>query len=253
MTKSNIKALAMTQLALDNACGPSDFLRGDNTVVPYKVLDGRRLFRREGYFFKMTTFGHGAVISADASFISWCEDYFSRVRGIDCFEYPHLLDIDEALRPYGQKLCVNHEGYLPDYSFPRGGTDGLDVKWFFGEEIHALYGDTRFHNAILYDIKSDRPDTVAVASYENGEISGMAGCSADSADFWQIGIDVLPPFRGRGIGKTLVGALTDEIIRRGKVPYYGTWCSNIASRSIAQSCGFFPAWVEIYSELTDKV
>jgi len=37
----------------------------------------------------------------------------------------------------------------------------------------------------------------------------------------------------KGIAKYLVNLLTVEIFKRGAIPYYGTWCSNIASRNIA--------------------
>jgi predicted GNAT family acetyltransferase len=123
----------------------------------------------------------------------------------------------------------------------------MDLRWYEKEEIPSLYDDRRFNNAILYDADSPRPDMIAVASYDNGEITGMAGCSKDCGSMWQIGIDVLPEYRQRGVATTLVSLLTDEIFKRGKIPYYGTWCSNIASRTIAQNCGYFPAWVETYS------
>ena len=64
---------------------------------------------------------------------------------------------------------------------------------------------------------------------------------------WQIGIDVLPEYRGRGIGKTLVTLLKNEAEKRGALPYYGTSLSNLASWKIALGSGFAPAWVETES------
>ena len=77
---------------------------------------------------------------------------------------------------------------------------------------------------------------------------GMAGASEDSKTLYQIGIDVLPGYRGKGIGTNLVVILKQELLRRGKVPFYGTSVSHMGSRNIAINAGFFPAWVELYSK-----
>ena len=73
----------------------------------------------------------------------------------------------------------------------------------------------------------------------------MAGCSADTPELWQIGIDVQEQYRGRGIGTYLVTLLKNETIRRGKIPFYGTSLSNLPSWRIALNSGFFPAWIEV--------
>lgn len=63
----------------------------------------------------------------------------------------------------------------------------------------------------------------------------------------QIGIDVLPQYRGKGIGTNLVTLLKQELLNRGKIPYYGTAVSHINSKNVAINAGFFPAWAEVYS------
>ena len=55
---------------------------------------------------------------------------------------------------------------------------------------------------------------------------------------------VLPEYRGRGIGRTLVTLLRNEALRRGAIPYYGTSLSNLGSWKTALHSGFVPAWVE---------
>jgi predicted GNAT family acetyltransferase len=64
---------------------------------------------------------------------------------------------------------------------------------------------------------------------------------------WQIGVDTLPAYRNRGIGKAMVSAVTEYILNRGIIPYYSTNASNIASGRITDSLGYRPAWVELYS------
>ena len=75
----------------------------------------------------------------------------------------------------------------------------------------------------------------------------MAGCSEDAPGWMQIGIDVLPEYRSRGVGTALVNAVKNRIEDLGAVPFYGTSLSNYNSWNIALNCGFRPAWVEIGS------
>jgi len=65
-----------------------------------------------------------------------------------------------------------------------------------------------------------------------------------SDDLWQIGVDVLAEYRGCGIGQALVQRLAAAICARGKIPYYATVASNLASRNVANSAGFWPCWIE---------
>ena len=75
-------------------------------------------------------------------------------------------------------------------------------------------------------------------------IMGMAGCSEDAPHWQQIGIDVLPACRAKGIASYLVTLLKNRIIEMGDVPFYGTAAANIRSQNVALKCGFRPAWVE---------
>ena len=74
---------------------------------------------------------------------------------------------------------------------------------------------------------------------------GLAGCSMDCEDMWQIGVDVLPKYRRKGIASALTSKLALEIIKRGKVPFYCCAWSNLKSVGNALKSGFKPAWVEM--------
>ena len=88
-------------------------------------------------------------------------------------------------------------------------------------------------------------DVLGVGAYDNGKLIGLAGCSADCDDMWQIGVDVLPEYRRKGIASALTSNLAVEIIERGKVPFYCCAWSNIRSAKNAIRSGFMPAWVEM--------
>lgn len=76
----------------------------------------------------------------------------------------------------------------------------------------------------------------------------MAGASADSPTFWQIGINVNKEYEGRHIASGLVSILKHDILQKGIVPYYGTSFSNLASQHVAVRAGFEVAWVELITE-----
>ena len=62
---------------------------------------------------------------------------------------------------------------------------------------------------------------------------------------WQIGVDVLPQYRRKGIASALTSRLALEILERDKVPFYCCAWSNIKSANNAIKIGFRPAWVEM--------
>lgn len=122
----------------------------------------------------------------------------------------------------------------------------METVWYERDEIAQFAGDGRFSEAFAFC--PDAPDMLGVAAVQNGEILAMAGASADSPYLWQLGINVLPHARGRGIGAALIARLKNAVIARGKLPYYGTAVSHIASQRVALKAGFLPAWAELLGE-----
>src|SRR5574344_462 len=70
---------------------------------------------------------------------------------------------------------------------------------------------------------------------------------------WQIGIDVLPEYRRKGIASSLTSALAAEVIKRGKVPFYCSAWSNIRSVKNAIRSGFRPAWVQVMAKKNSMI
>lgn len=83
------------------------------------------------------------------------------------------------------------------------------------------------------------------AEYDGEKLVGLAACSADCDNMWQIGVDVLPEYRRMGIASSLTSNLAIEIIERGKVPFYCCAWSNLKSVKNALRSGFVPGWVEM--------
>ena len=120
-----------------------------------------------------------------------------------------------------------------------------------GNHFLQFKDDDRFDEAFCFSEES--PDVLAVAAIKDDEIVGMAGASADSPSFWQIGINVNKNFEGRHIATGLVSMLKADILKKEIVPYYGTSFSNLASQHVAAKAGFEVAWVELITERNDEL
>ena len=92
-----------------------------------------------------------------------------------------------------------------------------------------------------------RPITVTALATHHDAVAGVATATADSDTLWQIGIDVRPEHRGRGLGPLLTSEVARVVLHEGRVPYYGTVADNVASRRTAQSAGFWPCWTSVYT------
>ncbi|WP_242984779.1 GNAT family N-acetyltransferase [Clostridium taeniosporum] len=237
-------------MALDYNCQLSDFEKEKNTIVEKNMMDGRRIYGNDGCFLKILCFGGRAIISTAPRIIPWCKEKLLNRNAAWLFEYPKLRLIDKKLQEFGHEIADIHHYYLPNPNVmciePI-----TNVKWYEYEDILQFNNDDRFREALGFD--ENNPDVLAVAAYDGDNIMGMAGASSDSKTMWQIGIDVLPEYRGRGIGTNLVTLLKNEIFKRGKIPFYGTVESHFHSQNIAINAGFFPAWAELYSKTKSNI
>lgn len=245
-TNTAICSEVKKQLSYEFHCSPDDFSKDENTITTPILHEKRRKFSEELFFIQMATFGKGTVISADESIHPWLYEWVKGKNGFWLFEQHNFYELETEIRKYGHKMALTHHMFLPDSELLKVDTD-LKIKWLEQEEIMEYYGREEFSNALCECFKPERPDVLAVTALDGDRIMGMAGCSADSPKLWQIGIDVDPAYRGRGIARTLVTLLRNEVFRRGAIPYYGTSLSNLASWKTALSSGFAPAWIEVES------
>lgn len=243
--KTEILQVAENQLSLDYNCKVSDLEKGNNTVVENKLANGRRIYDSDGCFFKILCFRGSAIITASPIIMPWCEEKLLNRSAAWFFLYPNLREIDEKLKEFGQEIADIHHYYLPKRNVPLI-EPLINVKWYEYDDILKFKNDDRFDEAFAFD--ENHPDILAAAAFEGDKMMGMAGASADGKDMWQIGIDVFPEYRGRSLGTKLVTLLKNEILRRGKIPFYGTVESHFHSQNIAINAGFFPVWAELYSK-----
>lgn len=222
------------QLAIDYNCSPGDFLKDGFIFTKARKNEGRRLFPWVMPRLEMITTGHGVVINASEDILPYIRKQLEGKTRFEAFCNPFVYGIN----PY----------FLPDVDkiTPLIKPDGFEFEMVEKNSVHKLYKVPDFHNALQYNVNSLRPEMlVAVARYKN-MIVGMAGASADCRTMWQIGVDVLLAYRGKGLAVALVNMLTLEILSRGYIPYYFTDCSNVISQHVAVRAGYFPAWAHCY-------
>lgn len=141
----------------------------------------------------------------------------------------------------------------------------LRVELLAAEQFERFRGDKRYSNALGFSVT--RPDVLVLAAYpvdENaskapdaptaGESApvhadpiAMVGLSDDSPIMRQIGIDVLPAWRGAGIASVLVRDAARLTLAEGYLPFYGTSPSHMLSQRVAMNAGLVPTWWEYVS------
>ena len=231
------------QLSLDLNCAPEDFRAKENIVTVSAANEGRRRYCPDRPFLQMATLGGNTVITANECLTDFLRGFVRETEGRRLFEYKKMAELDAELSRYGFRIAPTHHMFLPCRDV-RAEAD-CDVRWFLDSEIDRFYGDPRFPNAICYPEKCpERPDRIVAAAVDGETIMGMAGCSEDAPHWQQIGIDVLPAYRSRGLGSYLVTLVKNRILEMGDVPFYGAAAANIHSQNIALHSGFRPAWVE---------
>ena len=118
----------------------------------------------------------------------------------------------------------------------------FETKILTKNEFGNLYSQ-QWSNALCERRKE--LDVFCVGAYDGDKLIGLVGCEADCDMMWQIGIDVLPEYRRKGVGQSLTKKLAIEILKQNRVPFYCCAWSNILSRKNAIRSGFVPTWIEM--------
>lgn len=169
-----------------------------------------------------------------------------------CFEPQGIYELNRILQKADARVTWMHSFYLPD------------LQAVFSAEVFCPYETRELHPEDFTDLYlpewsnalcSSRKelDMLGIGAYDGGKLIGLAGCSADCAEMWQIGIDVLPEYRRKGIAAVLTSRLAVEILNRDKVPFYCcAWCNLPSARNAVKS-GFRPAWTEMQADTLEHI
>lgn len=250
MTNQDILKIALRQSAYDCNCDPSDFLSDTHVVTRSVKNEKARKYIPLPLECDMVSYGNNIVAQTSERVEETVKDYISKYSYAHCFETPNIHVLDDMLAPYGLKVCFMAEYFLPDVEVLKELPCRYETRVLHPEDFKELYLP-QWSNALCE--KRKELDVLGVGAYHDGVLVGLAGCSADCEDMYQIGVDVLPQYRRQGIASALTSRLATEILKLGKVPFYcAAWC-NLKSVRNAVKCGFRPAWAELTVRETEFV
>jgi len=236
MTKKEKITHAMKCKATEWSCPEDVFSRVENEFI-----------ETDKTFFGIITFGGNALIMADKKIIDWCVETLSNVPAYGILDSDYLYMIQNKLREHGRKLGEENTRYL--HLYPEQKVEkpqGFIFELYEKDRMSLLYNiSDRFDNALNYDAKSE---VLAIIARNRDEIASIVGVDDYHIGLWQIGIDTTENYRGKGLAAYLVKEMALESEKRGQVPFYTTWHSNLASIRTALSAGFSPVWVEYFAE-----
>ncbi|MCI9320926.1 MAG: GNAT family N-acetyltransferase [Lachnospiraceae bacterium] len=241
-TNQEIWQIAMEQSAIDANCNAEDFKGSRNVVVASVKNEKARKYLELPLPCNFISYGNNIVASVQEDFREAASSYIERYPVEHCFETPNMHVINDALQKQKHRICFMAEYFLPDPDCLRELECGYELRVLRQKDFAPLYRK-EWSNALCE--KRKELDVLGVGAYDGDTLAGMAACSADCDTMWQIGVDVLPQYRRKGIASALTSRLALEIIKEGKVPFYcAAWC-NIKSVRNAIKSGFRPAWVEM--------
>ncbi|WP_167956764.1 GNAT family N-acetyltransferase [Anaerosporobacter faecicola] len=242
MDNKEIMRIAQEQSAIDMNCRPEDFLRTDNVVVPSCLQKNARKYIQEAFICNLVSYGTNIVASVKDGLEIPVQKYIDHSEFYHCFETPNIYKLNSALQPYKAKVCFMADYFLPDLTKLKPLSCEYEMIVLEKPDFEPLYVP-QWSNALCEDRKE--LDVLGIGAYDKGQLVGFAACSADGANMWQIGVDVLPAYRRQGIASALTSRLALMIVEREKVPFYCAAWSNVKSVKNAIKCGFRPGWVEL--------
>lgn len=250
MTNQEVFQAALQQSAYDCNCNADDFLLAENKVVLSRANEKARAYLPLPFECDLVSYGNNIVAQVSPRMKETVQWYINKYAPEHCFESPNVIALNEKLAEFGYKVCFMAEYFLPDMNELKEHPCDYEQRILFPEDFQQYYTD-EWKNALCADRK--HLDILAVGAFDRGKLIGLAGCSADCETMYQIGIDVLPEYRRKGIASSLTGKLAMEILKLGKVPFYCAAWSNVKSVRNAIKCGFRPAWVELTARKSEFV
>jgi GNAT superfamily N-acetyltransferase len=140
----------------------------------------------------------------------------------------------EALAPRRQYLFNAPPALKPDLE---------QVVSLSGEAINAIYTlDTAdFKPVVNILVQTSRtPDGLlrATVKARDGSNAAEAGTSWQSSKYAEVFVQVVEGARGRGLGKSVVSAVSASVLELRRTPLYVTGTNNAASRRLAERLGY---------------
>lgn len=229
----NSHCLTATKLALSAVygCSPAAFDSQVNLFFPGE----------DSSCLKIACFGKGAVFCAPKPLLELLHTHYALRDPKEFMSAQGRWELETFARVFGQRFDNELVRYLPVTNTALMPPDKYTYQFYHGAQVKRLFVHKDFQNALGYN----QYDILALAAFDGPHLCALAGADDRLGNLWQIGIDVLPACQCSGLGSYLVNALTRDIFRRGKVPFYTTWSANLASTRTALRAGYRPCWLEL--------
>jgi len=246
MDNKTILQITMQQQAIDFNCTPEDFCLNENKVVISKENPEARKDLMLPFFCALTSFGGNIVASANSVIADMVLEYINKNKIEDCFAPPNLFILNDEFRKHGMRINFSAQRFLPDVEAIKPIPCEYEIKILRPDDYAYMYNMPEWSNAIGSG-KRKHLDRLGAGAYDGPKLIGFAGSGASCDSMWQIGYDVLPEYRRKGVASALTSRLALEILNIRKVPFTGCLWANIGSFKTALASGFKLTWVEMQS------
>lgn len=186
---------------------------------------------------KMMLINNTIIVSVPEKLYDLVRESLDGKSTYEIFEFPYV---------YGQSIY-----YVPDMEKIErvDEPDSFRYRMFDKdmEEINISFG---FENAISFN-EGKCTSEIAYCAYDGDRIIGIAGADKVNDNIWEVGIEVLPEYRGLGLATALSNNLTLKILEKGIVPIWCASSTNIGSQAVACRSGYIPFWYESYGDVFD--
>lgn len=184
MTNEEILRIAMQQSAADLDCKSEDFLKKENIIAISKKNNKARKYLDLPFDCNLVSYGNNIVASVREDIAEVVKRYIEQYPVERCFETPNLNVLSNDLARYDLKICFMAEYFLPDLTLLKKQECRYETRILTNKDFIDLY-KLEWSNALCE--KRKECDVLGVGAYDNGKLIGLAACSADCDDMWQIG------------------------------------------------------------------
>lgn len=187
-------------------------------------------------------FGTGIVVCVEERYLAWAREHAKTTpqrvnylampltaeaakRGEDVHPVPPLIGFALSRKPSvsgvpeGYRLERVEKGWMDEWQARDAFTNALGMS----AQVHR-----RFRNHFAYALFDG-----------SGAPAAVSGAYATAA-LSEIGVDVAPTHRGRGLAPIVVSAVAADLLAEAKTPFYECEVRNVASQHTALASGFMP-------------
>ena len=236
-------AMVVADLADELGCRIEDFT-SEALVVVSRPADAD-----ERFLARIATAGLGTVASVVPELVEWADEHAPSERHFRAMQPFFLAELAEearrrhwpSARAYGFHLGFALAEELRVPALPAAlSLTAIDAEWM-----------TRYRDSKVFDNAMGEPGEPHVPSIlhgfavvdRTGEPLAVAGVWRQGTRRDEIGVDVRRDARGTGLARIVVIRATQDILGRGRAPYYSIGATNVRSHRNALSCGFLPVYM----------